>query len=478
MEARALLGLSVLVAYLVLGTILAVLYRSRARGSLRELAIAGGRLGGFLSAMTYAATTYSSFMIVGLVGFAYATGVGALGFELVYYVATLALLTLLSRRVWRMAREKGWLTPGEMISDLTGSRLIAPLLALVYLIALVPYAGAQLKGIGEAVAGLAGAENAYILGVILGLVVLVVWSALAGAWSVAVTDAFQGLWMLASATLLIAWLYAKLAGTGIGFTEAAKVLGSAGLTGLTGFWKPVVFIAFTLPWAFFAVTNPQVVQRLFMPRDERSLARMIRWFAVFGLYYTILVTLIGLLARAGAEAGALPLDPSMPKDQVTPKLLSLAHPLLAAIVFTSIVAASVSTADSILVALASEAANSVQGSEDAKRKAYYAALVAFAVAMAGLAAARIGYIVGLSVLSSVMLLGIAPPTLALWLGARLHPAATAAAVSIGPILGVAGAIAYGSPVKAFIAGPLGIPLSAWILLASILLTLLGALWQR
>ena len=478
MEARAVLGLAVLAFYLVLGTILAALYRSRARGGLRELAIAGGRLGGFLSAMTYAATTYSSFMIVGLVGFAYATGVGALGFELVYYVATLALLTLLSRRVWRMARERGWITPGEMISDLTGSRILAPLLAIVYLVALVPYAGAQLKGIGEAVAGLSGYEDAYILGVLLGLIVLVVWSALAGSWSVAVTDAFQGLWMLLSATLLLAWLYSMLAESGIGFTEAGRILGEAGLTGLTGFWKPVVFIAFTLPWAFFAATNPQVVQRLFMPRDEQSLARMIRWFAVFGLYYTILVTLIGLLARAGAEAGVLPLDPGMHKDQVTPQLLALAHPLLAAMVFTSIVAASVSTADSILVALASEAANSVRGGEEAKRRAYYAALVAFAAAMAGLAAARIGYIVGLSVLSSVMLLGIAPPTLALWLGARLHPLAVAAAVLTGPALGVAGAIAYGSPVKAFVAGPLGVPLSAWILVASTILTILGSLWRR
>ncbi len=479
MEARLAVGLAVLVAYLAGGTILAIAYRRRAGSTFEEIAVAGRRLGGFLSAMTYAATTYSSFMIVGLVGFAFATGVGAYGFELVYYVATLALLTVFARRVWRMARERGWTTPGEMMADLAGSPRLAPFLAAVYLVSLVPYASVQLKGVGEAVAGLAGSSEFYLIGVAIGIIVMVVWSALAGVWSVAATDALQGLWMIISATALLLWIYTLLSRNGIGLGDAGRILTEAGLTGLTGFWKLPVFLAFTLPWAFFAVTNPQVVQRLFMPRDEESLSRMIRWFAVFGLYYTIVVTLIGLLARAGAEAiEGFPVAPDTHKDQVTPSLLAAAHPLLAAAVFTSIVAASVSTADSILVTLATEAARSIARGEEARRRAYYSALVAFAVAMAAVAAARTGYIVALSVLSSVLLLGIAPPAIALWLGARPAPAAVWASIATGPIVALAGTLAYGSPLKAFIAGPLGAPLSAWILAASTLITVAGIVAAR
>ncbi len=472
-----LLGLIVLSIYLIAGTLMAVYARRGTRASFEEIAVAGRRLGGFLSAMTYAATTYSSFMIVGLVGFAYATGIGAYGFELVYFVATLVLLTIFAKRVWRISRERSWTTPGQMLADLAGSPRLAPLLALVYLVALVPYASVQLKGVGEAVAGLTGG-NLYLAGVILGVIVMIVWSSIAGVWSVAVTDAFQGLWMLASALALLAWVAAKLTGAGVGWSEAWTMLADAGLDRVGGFWKFSVFLAFTLPWAFFAVTNPQVVQRLFMPRDEKSLNRMIVLFGVFGLLYTILVTLIGLLARAGAEAGAIPLDPGIGKDQVTPSLLAISHPILAAVVFTSIVAASVSTADSILVTLATEAANDLASTEAGKRRAFYASLLVVATAMVAVAAARVSYIVALSVLSSVMLLGIAPPTIALWSGMKPHPAAVWASILVAPLIVAAGAIHYGSPVKAFIATIYGIPLSGWILIMSTLLTIAGIAYGK
>jgi len=474
---RLALGLAVLAAYLAAGTAAALAVRRRGY-RFEDYAVAGRRLGGLLSAMTYAATTYSSFMIVGLVGFSFSTGIGAYGFELVYFVATLGLLAVFAPRVWRLSRERGWLTPGQMLADLAGSPRLAPALAALYLVALVPYASVQLKGVGEAVAGLAGQEY-YVAGVLLGAAVMAAWSALAGVWSVAITDAIQGAWMLASALALLAWLALALQSQGLGPIEAWRALEEAGLARLGGFWTLPVFLAFTLPWAFFAVTNPQVVQRLYMPRDERSLARMIVLFGLFGLIYTIIVTMIGFLARAGAETGALPLAPDTPRDQVTPTLLALTHPLLSAAVFTSIVAASVSTADSILVTLATEAAADTAGSEKGRRRAYYAALIAFTAAMAAVAIARVGYIVALSVLSSVILLGLAPPTIALWLGARPVPASVWASMLTGPLAVAAATAYYGSPIKAFTATIAGAPLSAWILVAATLLTLAGALaWKR
>lgn len=42
------------------------------------------KMGGFVSALSYSATTYSAFMLVGLAGLTYRGGIGALGFELIY----------------------------------------------------------------------------------------------------------------------------------------------------------------------------------------------------------------------------------------------------------------------------------------------------------------------------------------------------------------------------------------------------------
>lgn len=52
-----------------------------------------------VSALTYSATTYSAFMMVGLVELSYASGVGALGFELFYLVGTLFLLSYYAPKV-------------------------------------------------------------------------------------------------------------------------------------------------------------------------------------------------------------------------------------------------------------------------------------------------------------------------------------------------------------------------------------------
>jgi len=466
-------SLAILALYLALGTLLALYSRRRASGRLEDFYIGEGRLGGFLSAMTYAATTYSSFMIVGLVGLAYFTGVGALGFELVYLVGTLGLLVVFAPRAWKLARERGWITPSQMLGDAFGSPRLAAAIALLYLFALVPYASVQVKGIGETIAGLAGDEY-YVAGVAFALLVMIVWSSIAGIWSVAVTDALQGLWMLASATLLLAWLALTLHQGGVTLTTINQVLAETGLGRVgEGVWTPTTFLAFTLPWLFFAATNPQVVQRLYMPRDPASLRSMVRWFGVFGLYYTLVVTLIGILARVGVEAGVLTLDPAT-RDQVTPLLLSLAHPLLAGLVFTSIVAASVSTADSILLTLSSTTSYDLVRDPGKRRAAARASIILVALLMAAVALQRTSTIVDLSVLSSLILLSLAPPTIAAWTGRRGDPRLAGLAVATGPVLVLAELVRLDWNARAvLLAQHLGVPIAVYILVASTILTLAG-----
>lgn len=476
MDSRALLALLVLASYFALGTLLALWSRRRALGEgERGFFLAGGRLGGFLSAMTYAATTYSSFMIVGLVGFAYATGVGSLGFELVYFVATLALLSLLGPRVWRRAREEGWVTPGDMLESIYGSRLPATVSAVVFLIALIPYASAQLRGIGLSFQALTGLEEGLLVGVAFALGTMLLWVLVSGMWSVAVTDALQGLWMLASSILLLVWLGSLLSSSGLGWGEVNRVLAHSGLEGPGSFWTPSVFLAFTLPWMFFAFTNPQVVQRLYVPRDNASFRRMVLLFALFGIAYTVIVTLLGLLARAGVEAGVLVLEVES-RDQVTPRLLALAPPLLSALVFTSIVAASISTADSILLTLSSTTSRDIaRGLPPEKRlRLARAVIVALSLATAGVAASGAGYIVQLSVLSSLMLLSLAPTTILGVLGLRSHPKLASLSIALGVIM-MAAATLYNdlNPLKAFASKPLGVPIALWILGTSTLILLAG-----
>ncbi len=480
---------AVLTLYLVLGTILAIWSRRKLRGGLSDYYTGAGRLGSFLSAMTYAATTYSSFMIVGLVGFTYTTGAGAFGFEISYFVATMILLVLIGKRVWKLSRERGWISPAEMLSDATGAKWVAVLASLVFMVSLIFYASAQLKAIGETVAA-AGGEQYYAAGVIIGLLIMIIWSSLAGIWSVAATDALQGLWMIGASLGLLGWLLYELHTGGVSLASTGRILVESGHLvprGVNGYWSLATFTAFSLPWIFFAVTNPQAFQRLFMPKDEKALGDMVKWFGVFGLSYTVIVTLIGLLAYVADHAGILNIGIELSAkyaDRVTPTLLRLSGPVLGSIVFTSIIAAAVSTADSILLTLASSASRDLlpsSASERSRQAAGILTIVVIGIIMSIIALMRVAFIVKLSVLSSLMLLGLAPPMLAIIAGFKVKPAAAGISIVMGPALVTAVLISeLGSApnpvvavIKTFGSTPLGVPLAAWILVASTFFTLLG-----
>ncbi len=470
----------VLTLYFLVGTVIAWYSRRVGIKTAIDYYVAGYRLGGFLAAMTYAATTYSAFMMIGLVGFAYATGVGAFGFEILYLIATVFLLTLFSHRVWRLARERKWVSPAEMLGDLYGSRILAMTVSIIYLVALIPYAVAQLVGLGNLMEGVG---LGYVTGVVFGALIVFLWTYLAGIWSVASTDTYQGLWMIIASTGFLGWLLLFMFSNNLTLGNAFALLGREGLLGLKGgFWSFNVFLAFTLPWMFFAVTNPQVVQRLYMPRDEKALRAMIVYFSVFGLLYTVLVTMIGLLARSLSIAGIIPEISN--RDLVTPTLLLYMNPLLAAIVFTSIVAAAVSTLDSIILTLASSTSRDIYRYKEYRKTITYTAIILLVLITMIIALLKPGFVVELSVLSSLMLLPLAPVTLTAWvnpwLPKKLGLGKTALpAVLSGFTIGFIAAIVYG-PKKAFITPILGLPVSAWVLITSTLvlfIPVIRSMWQ-
>ncbi|MEM1600723.1 MAG: sodium:solute symporter family protein [Sulfolobales archaeon] len=455
-----------LIAYIVVGTLIAIISRKFGVKSTSEYFVGNYKLSGFLSSMTYAATTYSAFMMVGLVGLTYATGVGSLGFELAYLLGTVGLLAIFSKRVWSVAREHGWVSPSEMISSLYGCRLLGRLTALTYLIALIPYISAQIIGIGTIFESLG---MNYFLGILVAASLVLVWTVLAGIWSVASTDAYQAVIMLVAST---AFLFSVLMRVSTLNLNVVEVLERSGVTGITPFWSFSTFLAYTLPWVFFAVTNPQVVQRIFMPVSEKALKNMVKYFSFYGYAYTLIVVIVGLLARALTEFKLLPLITN--RDLVTPTLAMMLDPTLSSLIFVSIVAAAVSTANSIVLSVASSVVRDFYEvrvrNVNARNALAFSNLVVISLTLISTLVAylRPGFIVEMSVLSSVILLSLAPVTIVAWLSPakakELRPGAV-----VGLIAGVSfalyNAILHG-PIRTFLATLYGLPISFWVLTIS------------
>ncbi|MFW6040279.1 MAG: sodium:solute symporter family protein [Thermoplasmatota archaeon] len=319
-------------------------YAKRYMGiGLEDFYLANRKIGGFLSAMTYSATTYSAFMMIGLVGLVYSTGVGAFGFEMTYLIFTVLLLIIFAPRFWSAGRRFNYLTPPEMLADRYGNKWVGVIATIVFLVMLIPYASVQMMGAGYLFLGLSGGDVPFMTGVL----IMAGFSGFAAIWagmhSVSWTDAFQAIIMMISAVLLLLYIFYVFFGGPVSFFTTIE-LQNPDLLKMN--WSFKMFIGLSLPWAFFALTNPQVSQRMFVSKNVKSLKKMIIYFAIFGLVYTIITTLLGFSAANHIPGLA-------DADEAMPALLGNVPTLLALIIFISIFAAASSTLGSIVLTLSS-----------------------------------------------------------------------------------------------------------------------------
>ncbi len=349
---EGLLAWVAIVLYICLGIAVAVLAKRKLGTGINDFFLGNRQIGGFISALTYAATTYSAFMMVGLAGLTYMLGVGALGFEFTY-LCGLVLVVFFGPRFWLVGRKFDYLTHSQLLMDRYQSRAVGIVATVLCLVFLIPYAAIQVMGVGYLLAGVSKGAIPMVGAMVLAVVVALVWSNIAGLRSVAWTDALQAVIMLlASLTALCFLAYSGFDGFGDFFVSMNREIPQ--LLAGSGLFEFNVFFGLALPWLFFSVSNPQVTQRLFIPRSVTAFKQMIGGFLVFGFIYTLISVLWGFGARL--------LVPGLDKaDKATPALLALPiiPKAIAIIVMVGILAAAISTIDSILLTLSSMCARDI-----------------------------------------------------------------------------------------------------------------------
>ena len=420
-----------LVLYVIVGAGVAFLARGGVGRGMAEYFLWNRSMGGFIGALSYSATTYSAFMLVGLAGLTYAGGVGALGFEMVYF-SGLVLVAFFGPRFLLAGKKFGYVTPSEMLGDRYASRGVAVVTALASCVFLIPYSAVQLAGIGYLLSGVTNGGISFTVGTLIATALAVTFALVAGIRSVAWTDALQVLVMLVTATVAVLLVVNSLGGFGELFGRVAEEHPGALSVPGGGFFSFSVFLGLTLPWFFFSLSNPQVSQRLFMVGTMRNLRRMLLGFLVIGFVYTLVAVLWGF-------AALLRFPNLKSADLATPSLLSsdLVPPVVGVIVIVGILAAAISTIDSILLTLSSMVARDVYGNSpggaDENRQLLVGKLVIPVIAVLALlfAGLKLDLIAVLAVSSSAGLLVTVPAII----GAFFWKRGTAAGVISSIVLG-------------------------------------------
>ena len=341
-----------LAAYIAVLAVLGIRARAaRASESLADFYLAGRGLGGVVLLFTLYATQYSGNTLVGYPGEAYRVGfpwVMSVGFMLAIVVVYLVVAPRL-----RAASERHrFVTPADWLDQRFGNPALTRVTNLLMAVAIANYLLAQLMAMGHVVAGLSDGAIPYAAGVLVLTAAILGYELLGGLRAVAWTDCLQGI-------LLAIGLFGLLAATvfsGEGIAEAtAWVLENQPAKGFRpdattqATWASTILLI-----GFSGAVYPQAIQRIFAARSSTSLRKALSVLAFLPFLTTLPVFLVGILAlpRLSGLTGVA-------ADQVLPALLrgwaaeSEWMFWMCILTVVGVVAAIMSTADSVLLTLSS-----------------------------------------------------------------------------------------------------------------------------
>lgn len=312
--------------------------------------IAGKKLPPWVVAFSTNATGESGWLLLGLTGMGYAAGAQAF-WVVAGEVTGIALAWLLmSRRLKRLSDETQSITVPDVLAARFDDRrhLLRGLAAIIIVLMVGAYVAAQMVATGKAVGGFTGID--YHWAVIAGAGVIIAYTLVGGYKAVAWTDLVQGLLMLLGLTVLPV-VAIVAAGGWDAVTESLR----AQDPGLLGPWGPqgkstaalvavASFLAIGIP--FMGV--PQLMVRFMSARSVESLKPAMTISIVVIALFDIGAVLTGMAGRA--------LFPDLADPESIFPLLSneLLSPFLAGVMMVVVMAAIMSTVDSLLI-LASSA---------------------------------------------------------------------------------------------------------------------------
>ncbi|MCK4660148.1 MAG: sodium/proline symporter [Phycisphaerae bacterium] len=341
-----------------------------ARRSDEDYFLAGRSLGAWIAALSASASSESGWVTLGLVGWAFASGVSAYWIIPGCLAGFLFNWFVLAGRLHDRSLKLKALTIPDFFAFSFKERipLLRTLSVLVILVAMLLYVAAQLAAAGKAFSASFGGID-YKYGVVVGVTVVLMYTVLGGFRAVCWTDFLQALLMVG--TLIVFPIYLLATEGGYGFiAEQLGGIGDGELLRFTPERAGMAFLGFLLGHTALGINfgysgQPHVLVRFMALRSRREaiVGGVISAIWAVCVYWGAVT--IGLMARAmthaGAQWGQLMLaEETKGVYEELGLVLSAMHMLpgvLAGLVLAAVLAAICSTADSQLVVAASAAAN-------------------------------------------------------------------------------------------------------------------------
>ncbi len=329
----------------------------KSKGTSQDYYLADQSVSPLFSGLSAVATNNSGYMFIGVIGYTYAAGLASIWLMIGWILGDFLASLFIHQKLQIATSKTGEASYSGVLAtwhggDMVYWRRIAAVLTLVFLGA---YAAAQISAGSKALEGVLG------------------WNRTAGAWLVAVmvlsysvaggirasiwTDVAQSIVMLVAMVILVFSGVSALGGVANVMQAWHEIPGYFDLApprlAFPGLMGVLFFFVGWLVAGLSVIGQPHIMVRFMALKDAASIkSARIYYYAFFILFYA-LATIAGMLARLHLpELNSL--DPEMALPTMAVQLLP---PVLVGVVLAGIFAATMSTADSLVLSCSSAITN-------------------------------------------------------------------------------------------------------------------------
>lgn len=345
---------------------------SKRNNTAGDFYLGGRKLGPFVTAMSAEASDMSSWLLMGLPGVAYLTGIcdaawTAIGLAVGTYINWLVV----AKRIRVYTHNLGAITIPDFFSKRYSDKknILNFIAALIIIVFFIPYTASGFAACGKLFSSLFGVD--YLPAMVVSAIVIVCYTTLGGFLAASTTDFVQSIIMSVALIVVLTFGISSAGGFDAVFSNAKELPGYLSLNAMydagTGEATDYGFITIvsTLAWGLGYFGMPHVLLR-FMAIEEKEKLTLSRRIATVWVVISLAVaTFIGVVGYGMTKAGAFDyLEGSSAETVIVviAKLISQIGPIaavIAGLILAGILAATMSTADSQLLAASSSVAQNI-----------------------------------------------------------------------------------------------------------------------
>ena len=361
-----------IVVYLIAMILVGYIY-SRRTSDVSDFFLGGRKLGPLTAAMSAEASDMSSWLLLGVPGLAYISGVADAAWTCIgLAVGTYLNWLIVARRIRAYTAHTRSITLPDFFSRRFGDdrNLLSFIAALVIIIFFVPYTASGFAACGKLFQSLFGVN--YMTAMICSAIVIICYTTLGGFMAVSTTDLIQSIVMSIALIVVFAFGISAAGGMGAVMENARALPGYLSLSqtydvttnaaGPYGFLNMVSMLA----WGLGYFGMPHILLRFMAIEDSNKLKLSRRVASVWVVISMAAAVLIGLVGNAISKAGAI--ETFATASEAETIIIRIADQianhgglaaLLGGLILAGILAATMSTADSQLLAASSSASQNV-----------------------------------------------------------------------------------------------------------------------